>query len=155
MAAPPLPPFIVLFFLFFSHPLSPSWHLFFPLSHRFQYTQIMADVNERTAGERRRRRRRITFRLFPRAASRKQRAFCREVDRRRLVGLNEGWEPGRRRRRGGAPSVACEGDYCAPPPLPRARLLHDTQRLRLTRTYQVISGQADLSLSSLFPGPFF
>lgn len=43
---------------------------------------------------------------------------------------------------------------CASTP-PSQPLLHNTQRLRLTRTYQVISGQADLSLSSLFPGPFF
>ena len=39
--------------------------------------------------------------------------------------------------------------------LPSSPLLHGTQRLRLTRTYQVISGQADLPLSSLLPGPFF
>lgn len=38
--------------------------------------------------------------------------------------------------------------------LPFSPLLRGTQRLRLTRTYQVISGQADLSLSSLLPGPF-
>lgn len=38
--------------------------------------------------------------------------------------------------------------------LPSSPLLRGTQRLRLTRTYQVISGQADLSLSSLLPGPF-
>lgn len=55
----------------------------------------------------------------------------------------QGWETA-------ALSVACEGDYCAPPPLPPSRLLlHNTQRLRLTRTYQVISGQADLTLMSL------
>lgn len=52
-------------------------------------------------------------------------------------------------------SVACKGDYSAPPPLPPSHpLLHNTKRLRLTRTYQVISGQADLSLSSLLPVPF-
>ena len=37
----------------------------------------------------------------------------------------------------------------SPPSTPPSHsLLHNTQRLRLTRTYQVISGQADLSLSS-------
>ena len=50
----------------------------------------------------------------------------------------------------GALSVTCEGDYCAPPSLPPSLPPpRNTQRLRLTRTYQVIPGQADLSLSLL------
>lgn len=64
------------------------------------------------------------------------------------VELNAGWET--------ESSVRClwRRLLCSSTP-PSQPLLHNTQRLRLTRTYQVISGQADLSLSSLFPGLFF
>lgn len=140
------------------------------LSRLFQYTQIMADVNEwmREKGEKKKggekaetERKDVNHPFFSStscfclfmldaAVFRRRDGRENEVDwrRRRRIWM----QPGKR-----ASSVRClwRRLQCASPPLPPNRSLHNTQRLRLTRTYQVISGQADLSLSSLLPGPFF
>lgn len=142
---------------FFSSP----WHLFFfflsfspllSLSRRFQYTQIMADVNE--LNERKGRERMwITPSPIPLVLSFWSARFCliRENVQNSVLLLGRLETTVKFKGARKSLSVACERDYCAPQSSLLYLLLRITQRLRMTRTYQVISGQADVKLCSYCP----